>query len=308
MIRFQALGVRFALPLLSLIAPLLALRLGMRGTMGALALAVGAHELAHLAAAKAARVEISEIRLMPFGGSARIENPYRLSPEQLIAVAAAGPAMNLGLALLIAALAQWSILRPDQAAALVQPNLMLMLFNLLPVLPLDGGRILYALLSRPLGEPRALKLGLWLGRALAAALLGLALASGLRHGRWNLTLILAAVFILSSERDERSALINSRARRLEETLESDAVPRPARIYQLDARTSAVQALRLLRPREQAWFVLTEGGTPCGLIDGRSIVRHITSGSAPDAALGQLRSFRLSAPPDRSSLARAATTR
>lgn len=293
MIRFQALGVRFALPLLALIAPLLALRLGMRGSVGPLCAALAAHELAHLAAAKLARVEISEIRLMPFGGSARIENPYRLSPGQLIAVSAAGPAANLALLFLCAALAHWRLLRPGLAGALARSNLTLMLFNLLPALPLDGGRVLYALLSRPLGEKKALCAGVWLGRLLAALLLGLALAGGLRHGRWNLTFLLAAVFILASERDERRALDLSRARRLEETLEAGDGPRPARIYQLDARTRAAQALKLLRPRERAWFVLTRDGAPEGLIDGRSILNHLVNEGAPDAALGELDFFRLS---------------
>lgn len=297
MIRFRAFGVRFTLPLLSLAAPLLALRLGLRGPVRALALALCVHELAHLLTARFARVEISEIRLMPFGGSARMENPYRLSPGQIIPVAAAGPAGNLLLTLLCAALAHWGFLSPAPAAALLRANLMLMLFNLLPALPLDGGRILYALLSRPLGEARALRVGLHLGRLLVCVLLAATLAGGLRDGRWNLTLLLAAAFILGSERDERRALSASRAMRLEEALDADFTPRPARIYQLDERTSAAQALSLLRPRERAWFVLTADGTPSGLIDDRSIVRHVVKKEAPETALRELCGFRISpAPP------------
>ena len=296
MIRFRAFGVRFTLPLLALAAPLLALRLGLRGPMRALALALCAHELAHLLAAKLARVGVSEIRLMPFGGSARIENPYRLSPGQIVLVAAAGPAGNLLLTLLCAAFAHWGLISPASAATLVRANLMLMLFNLLPALPLDGGRILYALLSHPLGEAHALRMGLILGRLLAAALLAAMLVGGLCSGKWNLTLLLAATFILISERDERRALGASRALRLEETLDADSAPRPARIYQLDEGISAAQALSLLRPRERAWFVLTQGGAPSGLIDDRSIVRHILEKDAPETALRELCRFRLSPSP------------
>ena len=113
----------------------------------------------------------------------------------------------------------------------------------------------------------------------------------------TLTLLLAAAFILGSERDERRALSASRAMRLEEALDADFTPRPARIYQLDERTSAAQALSLLRPRERAWFVLTADGTPSGLIDDRSIVRHVVEKEAPETALRELCGFRNSpAPP------------
>lgn len=292
MIRFRALGVDFALPLLTLAAPLLALRLGAPGGLFPLFLALGAHELAHLLAAKLARVDIAEIRLMPFGGSARIENPYRLSPAQLIPTAAAGPAANLALAAALAALAQWGILDPMRAAELVRPNLALMLFNLLPALPLDGGRILHALLSRPLGDRRALNLSLWLGRALAALLLSAFILGGLRRGVWNLSLALAAIFLLASARDETGALDAARAQALSDALDARGDPRPARVYQLDGRTPARRALALLRPRERAWFVLTSDGSLPTLIDGASIVAHLANGGSPEDALNQLPRYRM----------------
>lgn len=273
MIRFRALGTRFSLPLLSLLFPLLAARLGMGGGTAALALSLCAHELGHLLAAKLARVEIREIRLLPIGGSIRMENPYGLSPARLLACAIAGPAANLALMLLCAALAQWKLVAPAQAAGTVRASLVLLIFNLIPALPLDGGRALYALLRPRLGDRRALDVGIWLGRLLSAALLVAFLALRLRSGKWNLSFLLAAVFLLGSERDERSALLRSHAELLEETLASDELPRPARLYQLDGRTRVCDALRLLRPKESAWFVLTENGVPRGLLDGRSLARQ-----------------------------------
>ncbi len=292
MIRFRALGVDFALPLLTLAAPALALRLGMPGGMLPLALALGSHELAHLLAAKLCRVGIAEIRLMPFGGSARIENPYRLSPSQLIPTAAAGPAANLLLAVGIAALAQWRVLLPGRAVELIRPNLTLMLFNLLPALPLDGGRILCALLGPWLGERRAQSLLLWSGRLLAGALLLAFALGGLERGIWNLSLPLAAVFLLASGRDETGALDAARAEALSGALDRDPSPRPARIYQLDGGAAARSALALLRPRERAWFVLTQGGAPTSLLDGRSVVEYLVHEGSPEAPLSALPGYEL----------------
>ncbi|MBQ8506639.1 MAG: site-2 protease family protein [Clostridia bacterium] len=279
MIRFSALGVRFSLPLLALLMPLLAAKLGLKGSLAAVGISLGLHELGHLLAAKLARVEIVEIRILPFGGSARMENPYVLSPAQLIAVAAAGPAANLALMLVSATLAHWQILDSRHAAALVRSSLWLMLFNLLPALPLDGGRMLYALLQGRIGREHAARLGIVLGRILAALLLLGTLLLRIRSGRWNLSFILAAIFLLASGQDERSALLRSRAEVLERALEATPGPRPARIYQLDGQTPASEAMRLLRPRESAWFVMTEGGVPCGILDSGRLVKEVIHGDA-----------------------------
>lgn len=290
MIRFQALGVRFCLPLLSLLMPLLAMKLGLRGDLGAVFVSLGTHELGHILAAKIARVEISEIRIMPFGGSARMENPYRLSPAQLVSVAAAGPAANFALMFAAAALAQWQILSLRHAASVVQACFWLMLFNLMPALPLDGGRILYALAQKRMGRERALKLGLVLGRILAALLLAGTLLLRIRSGKWNLSFVLAAVFILASEPDERKALVRSRAEMLRSAM-APSEPRPARLYQLDGQTPASKALRLLRPKEYAWFILTEDGHPQSMLDAGSLLRQVLNCEA-DIPLSRLKSFAL----------------
>ncbi len=297
MIRFRALGVQFRLPLLALLTPLLAARLGMRADLPAMAIALSAHELAHLLAARLAGVKIAEIQLLPFGGSAKMENPYRIPPARLVAVALAGPAANLVLIVLCAALTQWGLVQASAAAALFQLNLTLMLFNLLPALPLDGGRALYALLQRPLGESRALRLGIWLSRALAAVLIAVAVLLGIRSGRWNLTLILAAVFLLASGPDESAAWARARAQRLGDALENASIRR-VRITQLPAETPVQRALELLRPRERCWFLLTDRNLPRALVDENSILRHLIDGGAPEATLGELKAYRLP-PPSRS---------
>lgn len=287
MIRFQALGVRFTLPLLTIITPILARHLGMQGSLGGVILALGVHELAHIAAARLTGVAIQEIRILPFGGSAHMENPYRLPLRQILPVAAAGPAANLTLAICIAACAHWGWLEVGQATKLMQPNLILCMFNLIPALPLDGGRMLFSLLRRPLGEKKALATGLWSGRILAFCLLSAALIGGIRTGIWNLSFALAALFILISSYDERSAQIKSRAQQLSDLLASDFDGAAARLYQLDASARADRALSLLRPREAAWFMLTREGKPAGMVSAQEVLNFLLNGGTPDAALEEL---------------------
>lgn len=284
MIHFQALGVRFTLPLLTLLIPPLAARLGMNVCAPPLLLALTLHEAAHILIAKAVRVQIREIRLLPCGGSARMENLYALRSSQLVAVASAGPTVNLLAAIVFAAMVQWKLLTPLQASSHIPVNLCLFFFNCLPVLPLDGGRILYALLQRPLGQARATRLGIWLGRIFSLALLLFTLIAFLKSHKLNLSFLFAAIFILLSSQDECDALFKSK---LKAFAQDNSAPLPAHLYQLDANAPLSKALHLMRSREASWFFILEQGILIGLLDGRSIAEHIKSGGSASDALKKL---------------------
>ena len=104
------------------------------GLFGSVAL----HELGHSVVARAKGGYIHEIVLYPFGGAAKISNLSK-KPIDEILIALAGPAVSLALAV---------IFLPLEATHLLgRINAMLCLFNLLPVFPMDGGRVLRAALS-----------------------------------------------------------------------------------------------------------------------------------------------------------------
>ena len=255
----------------------------MRASFVSLLLALGVHEAAHLLAAAVFKVEISEISLMPFGGSAKIENPYHLSKLKLIGVAAAGPISNILIILLVSSAAYWEWIGFDAALRLIEPNIVLFLFNLIPALPLDGGRIMTAALSAFIGENNAFRAGILCGRCLAALLIALMICGGIRNHVWNLSFLLAAVFIITSERNERRALDISRARRIQEGLRGFDM-RPARLYHIDGSHSAAQALSLMRPRENAWFVIMDDGMPVQLLDSRTLLARASDGDSAASKL------------------------
>lgn len=121
------------------------------GIFGSVAL----HELGHSFVAKAKGAYIHEIVLYPFGGAAKISNiPKR--PVDEILVALAGPAVSLALAVLFQ---QFELLR-----FLGYLNAMLFFFNILPVFPMDGGRVLRAALTIKHGRQEATRIAATVGK------------------------------------------------------------------------------------------------------------------------------------------------
>lgn len=152
-------------------------------TVAAVFVIVMLHELAHALVGRRFGARTKEILLLPIGGIASMDKmPTR--PSQELIVAAAGPTLNVGLALVLAVILAaagadfWPGPTPDLqtfAARLLWINLALAVFNLIPAFPMDGGRMLRALLAMPLGFARATQIAAKVGFAIALVfvLLGL---------------------------------------------------------------------------------------------------------------------------------------
>ena len=271
---------------LALMYPAMAAMLGGRSDAVALLMGLAVHEGAHLLAARGLGVGVSQLRLMPFGGAITLENPYALSPARLLAVAAAGPLGN-GLALFVgAALAHWQLISPALALALLRVNLVLFVFNLLPALPLDGGRMLYALLFPTLGRDRAASVGIWAGRVVAGLLLALALASLLAVGRFNLPCAVAAVFLLASGPDERRALSEVRARTVLSELRPILRPVPARIWGVGGDCRVRDALRAARPDALTLYAVYKDSRLASVTDDRRLLEAALK-EGLEATLGEV---------------------
>lgn len=122
------------------------------------------HELSHTVMAALLKVKVTEIELLPFGGQARIDDFTGLDPDREIYIALVGPIMSLSLA------AFFYFLPADllnKSSLLFQINLFLGVFNILPALPLDGGRVLRAALSLYMGYKKATAISANLGKASA---------------------------------------------------------------------------------------------------------------------------------------------
>lgn len=158
------------------------------------------HEYGHALTARHFGIRTRQITLYPIGGIASLERMPE-SPRAQALVALAGPAVNFTLAALLTAVG-WLFgvnvfAAPDLSGggamlgAMVQANLVLGLFNLLPALPMDGGRVLKAVLSARLGNRRATEVAAKVARVLAVAM-GL---FGLFAEPARPTLVMIAVFV-----------------------------------------------------------------------------------------------------------------
>lgn len=164
------------------------------------------HELGHAMTAKRFGIQTRDITLLPIGGVARLDHMPE-DPKQELAVALAGPAVNVLLAILLfAVLAMQKQLASvyDLAhlgrhflSGLMWMNVILAGFNLLPAFPMDGGRVLRALLAIRMNYVRATNIAANIGQTMAFVF-GIAGLFG------NPLLILVAVFVWMGASQEAS--------------------------------------------------------------------------------------------------------
>lgn len=121
------------------------------------------HEFAHTVMGLLLGIKVVEIEMFPFGGQARIESFHGLDPAREIYTSIAGPLCSLSIAAIFYFL-PLSAPASDYIDLLIKLNLALGCFNLLPFLPLDGGRVLRAVLSRSIGFKKATKIAALIGR------------------------------------------------------------------------------------------------------------------------------------------------
>lgn len=165
------------------------------------------HEFGHALAARAFGINTPDITLLPIGGIARLERmPDK--PSQELAVALAGPAVNvviaLGLYLLLGRIFTQDDFRElvgghsNLLTRLLAINIILVVFNLLPAFPMDGGRVLRAILAMRMTHTGATKVAALVGQGCAVLFALMAVYGG------NPFLLFIAVFVFFGARHEAS--------------------------------------------------------------------------------------------------------
>jgi Zn-dependent protease/CBS domain-containing protein len=146
------------------------------GFIVALFACVVLHEMGHALAARKFGIQTRDITLLPIGGLARLQRMPE-EPRQELWVALAGPAVNVAIAAILGAglalthgwapFSQLSVVSGSLVERLLLANISLVLFNLIPAFPMDGGRVLRAVLASRMTYARATRIAASTGQALA---------------------------------------------------------------------------------------------------------------------------------------------
>jgi Zn-dependent protease/CBS domain-containing protein len=227
------------------------------------------HEFGHILMARRYGIATPDVTLLPIGGVASLERiPEK--PSQELAVAIAGPAVNvviaIALILLLGSLAPADITKIEDPglgliARLASANIFLVLFNMIPAFPMDGGRVLHAILSMRIGPQRAMRVASRIGQGLAFAL-GFAGLFG------NPLLIFIAIFVYiaaageAQETEMRSAFAGLTVGDAMET----------RIATVPVSATLEQAVETLLATPQHEFPVVDAfGKPVGLLVREDII-------------------------------------
>ena len=238
------------------------------------------HEFGHATAARRYGIKTRDIVLLPIGGLARLERMPEKPSEELV-VALAGPAVNVVIVavLLAAGVRPGGIDRLGDAGIsdlLLYVNSAMILFNMIPALPMDGGRVLRALLAMRMPFARATRIAAGVGQGLAL-LIGLV---GLFTSHFMLLLI--ALFVFFAAGEERSVAETRTSLKgvsVREAMVTD-------FRWLDAHESLQRAVDLLMAGSQQDFPVIEHGVAIGMLGRTELVRALQK-HGPGAPAGDI---------------------
>lgn len=245
------------------------------------------HEFGHVAAARRYGVQTPDITLLPISGVAQLERIPEKPGEELV-VALAGPAVNVAIAALLA-LALGGVPSASDGMEVENPgmgllarlfwvNVSLVLFNLIPAFPMDGGRVLRALLAYRLGYTRGTRIAASIGQAVAFGL-------GLLGLFGNPLLLFVALFVYMGAASEASAVqLREAGQRM---IASDAAV--TRFDTLSPSSTIEDAVEsLLRTSQHEFPVVDGAGRLRGVLTREDMIRALREQGADTPVLDVMR--------------------
>jgi stage IV sporulation protein FB len=168
-------------------------------------IAVLYHELCHVLAARLCGYKVSAIEILPFGSVAQIQGLFEGRPQQEMVIALAGPASNLLMVMIHITLEHYTHYQLPYQQRFVDVNLQLAIFNLLPALPLDGGRVLRSALARVFSLVKATRWAADLGIVMGMIITGAGILCWGRVNNAPMAVWMGAFLTLVALKERRTA-------------------------------------------------------------------------------------------------------
>lgn len=235
------------------------------------------HEFGHVLVARRYGVRTPDITLLPIGGVARMTHIPE-QPTQELVIALAGPAVNLVIAAILFGVTRTvphlsGVDFQDPGVGLIPRlssiNLFLAVFNLIPAFPMDGGRVLRALLGYRMGYARATQLAASVGQ-------GIAFLFGFLGLMGNPMLLFIALFVyLGAAGEAQGALFRQLAHGM---IVADVMTTRLETLSPDSRMDEA-ALRMIHTPQQEFPVVDGQGRLRGLLTHATILQAMHAGKA-----------------------------
>ncbi len=251
-------GIRLKLNLLWVVFVFIWGAAGLLPQLAIVICSLAVHELAHILVARTLGIKMTEIELYPFGGVSRISEQLELEPFVERRLSLAGPSANLVLAALAVMLHNRGLCNRELLQFVIESNLVLAIFNLLPAMPLDGGRVLRSYLAPVMGYRKATEKAARVGQFLAATMLASGLI-GVYTGCFNWSLMLAGLFLFVASSRERGQAVYTFIRSLmskESELLKKGCLRGEQLVVLE-ETRLLEIFRLFSPQRYHFILILD---------------------------------------------------
>lgn len=245
------------------------------------------HELSHAFTAWAVGMRIEAMEIQPFGFVARLSG--KISPMDEFAVAASGPLFSIITACVAAYATNYIFDKTNILNEFIRFNIILGILNLIPAMPLDGGRMLKSVLERFLPSNRALMISVWPGIIFGLALTAFGIYIIVDMRIFNVTPIIMGTFLFMAALKERR---NSNTQRLTAMIRrADMINRgqyiTTRYTAMHKSVKASDALRTLSMnRYNIITVVDENMKKLGELDESRLMNGMAA-SGDDVTIGEL---------------------
>lgn len=234
------------------------------------------HELGHAVTAKIFNIITNDITLLPIGGIARLEKlPEKPSEELMVAIA--GPMVNIALALLTSFFIHYPNNSEEMIAQLsgginsnnfllnfFLVNIFLALFNLIPAFPMDGGRMLRAVLSYKLKRNVATKIAARIGQILAIGFIILGFS-------YNPFLIFIGIFVIMAaqiEKDYTESKYMLKDHKVRDVLMTQYLT-------IESNETLKKAVEMVLDSQLKDFLVTQNNNPVGTLNRDEIIKALS---------------------------------